>query len=72
MTLEGKLLDIKQLVEMYPAFTEWSVRDLIRHRRIPIVRIGSRIYFDPEDISDWIQRQKIEPVNEGGGSNREE
>jgi len=60
---EPQLWDLKQLLKHYPAFKEWGVRWLIRNRRIPIVRIGSRrIFFDPEDIKNWIDSQKVEPV----------
>ena len=66
---EPQLWDLKQLLKHYPAFKEWGVRWLIRNRRIPIVRIGSRrIFFDPEDIKNWIDSQKVEPIQ---GYNRD-
>lgn len=54
-----KLWDIHQLVKNYPCFTHWGVRYLLRERRIPFVRIGSRLYFDPVDIADWIKEKKV-------------
>lgn len=39
--------------------TEQGMRWLIRTRQIPIVKIGRRIYFDPEDIRKWINSNKI-------------
>ncbi|MGH7801041.1 MAG: hypothetical protein ACREOW_10515 [Thermodesulfobacteriota bacterium] len=60
------LLDIHQLAEKYPAFKKWGIRWLLRHRRIPMVRLGRRIFFDPEDISEWLDSQKIKPIGNGG------
>ena len=58
------LVDKKELLKMYPAFSKWSLEWLIRTRRIPIVKIGKRIYFDPEDIRSWIDTKKIKPFKE--------
>ena len=58
---EEKLWDIHQLLERYPAFKHWGVRWLIRNRKIPLVRIGRRIYFDPNDIEAWKDSNKIQP-----------
>ena len=58
------LVDKKELLEMYPAFGKWGLEWLIRTRRIPIVKIGKRIYFDPEDIRSWIDTKKIKPLEE--------
>ena len=54
-----RLWDLKQLLEHYPAFKLWGVRHLIRHRAIPICRIGKRIYFRPERIEEWIEDNEI-------------
>ena len=58
------LVDKQGLLEMYPAFSKWGLEWLIRIRRIPIVKIGKRIYFDPQDIQKWIQENKIKPQEE--------
>lgn len=64
MIQNGLLVDKKGLLEMYPAFSKWGLEWLIRIRRIPIVKIGKRIYFDPQDIQKWIQENKIMPYKE--------
>jgi len=58
-----KLWDIHQLAKNCPAFSVNSIRWLIRTRRIPLVKIGKRIYFDPVEIHNWIQSKKIDVVN---------
>lgn len=65
-----RLWNITQLVKNYPALSEWGVRWLIRHRRIPIVRFNRRIFFDPEDIREWIGQHKIQPMNGGKKNER--
>ncbi|MEQ9617819.1 MAG: helix-turn-helix domain-containing protein [Deltaproteobacteria bacterium] len=61
---QDRLWDMRQLMEAYPAFKEWGVRWLVRHRRIPVVRIGRRIYFDPEDINRWVEKNKISELGD--------
>lgn len=56
---EEKLWDINRLTANYPVLKHWGVRWLIRTRQIPIIKIGRRVFFDPEDISAWIKRHKI-------------
>jgi len=37
-----------------------GMRWLVRQRGIDgMVRVGRRIYFDPEDIKKWIEKNKI-------------
>lgn len=57
--MNEKLWDLNMLLENYPALKPWGVRHLIRLRRIPIIKIGRRIYFDPDDIREWIEKMKI-------------
>ena len=58
----GLLVDKKGLLEMCPGLTKYSLEWLIRTRQIPIVRIGKkRIYFNPDEIRNWIESKKVEP-----------
>lgn len=34
-------------------------------RRIPFVKLGSRVFFDPERLKKWIEEHSIEPVSSG-------
>ena len=45
-----------------------GMRWLIRRRAIPIVRIGNRIYFQPEEIRKWVLEHSI-PAFEGNIGN---
>jgi len=58
------LIDKNELLERCPALSKWSLEYLCRHRRIPLVKLGKRIYFDPEDIEQWISENKIEARRE--------
>ena len=44
------------------------VRRLIAERRIPFVKIGKYIRFDPDEIAEWIDGQRVHP--ELGASRR--
>jgi len=58
------LVDKNGLLNLYPVFSKWGLEWLIRNRRIPIVKIGRRIYFDPQDVQNWIDEHKIIPYKE--------
>ena len=40
--------------------TERFVRRLVDERRIPFLRIGKFIRFDPADVAAWIEQQRVE------------
>ena len=62
-----KLWDMNELLKNYKVLKLWGVRFLIRQRAIPMVKIGRRIYFVPEDIEAWIKQHKV-PVQKRGGN----
>jgi hypothetical protein len=72
MNDEG-LIDREELLKRYPALrgrrknTKWRLDWLIRTRKVPIVKIGKHIFFNPKDIETWIEKQTIQSVN--GGTN---
>lgn len=39
-----------------------GLRWLIRNRAIPIVKIGNRIYFRPEEVKEWIKEHSIPAI----------
>jgi len=60
---ERRLFDIKYICK-YLGLTEWSIRNLVRHGRIPTVRIISRrILFDKTAIDQWIIRNSLSELN---------
>jgi len=60
----GLLVDKKGLLKMCPGITRGSLEWLIRTRRIPLVRVGKRLYFSPEEIQEWINACKVKPIKE--------
>ena len=55
----GALLDIAALAQRL-GVTERFVRRLVDERRIPFLKIGKFIRFDPADIAAWIDQQRVE------------
>jgi excisionase family DNA binding protein len=59
------LLDIRELAE-HLGVTERHVRRLIAERRIPYLRWGYRIRFDPDDVARWLEAARVAPLRESG------
>jgi excisionase family DNA binding protein len=49
------LLDIDQLAQ-HLGTSHRHIRRLIAERRIPYVKVGRLVRFDPDEITDWIDR----------------
>ncbi len=58
------LLDITQLAERL-GVSERFVRRLVEERRIPFLKIGKYVRFDPDDVDRWIARQRISQTTSG-------
>jgi excisionase family DNA binding protein len=41
-----------------------SIYRLTSKRKIPHIKIGSRVMFVPEQLESWIREQCVEPVDE--------
>lgn len=43
-----------------------SVRTFNRHaaKHLPVVRIGSSVRYDVDDLDDWIDKQKVQPISD--------
>jgi excisionase family DNA binding protein len=52
-----RLLTIDQLAE-HLGTSRRHLRRLIAERRIPYVKIGRLIRFDPHDIADWLEESR--------------
>lgn len=53
------LMDIAALAERL-GVTERFVRRLVDERRIPFLKIGKFIRFDPADVTQWITEQRVD------------
>lgn len=59
------LLDIAGIAD-HLGVTERHVRRLIAERRIPYLRWGHRIRFDPDDVARWLEAARVPPLRESG------
>jgi len=57
-----KLLKTKDVIEMYPALTLYSLNKAVKEQRLPVVKIGNLNYFTKEDIEKFI---KIHTIKRG-------
>lgn len=55
-----RLLDINELAE-HLGVTHRHIRRLIAERRIPYVKVGRLIRFDPDEISGWLDQGRRAP-----------
>lgn len=53
-----RLLDIPAVAE-HLGISERHVRRLVADRRIPYLKVGGLVRFDPADIQDWLDHAKI-------------
>jgi excisionase family DNA binding protein len=49
------LLDLKGVAK-YIGVSERHVRRLVAERRIPFIKWGSKLHFDPDEIDAWIDQ----------------
>jgi excisionase family DNA binding protein len=54
------LLDIGAVAERL-CVTERHVRRLVAERRIPYVKVGRFVRFDPVDVADWLTAARVPP-----------
>jgi excisionase family DNA binding protein len=52
------LLDVDQIAELLCVKPN-GIRQMVARRQIPHVRIGRRVRFDPTEIHQWIQTQRV-------------
>ncbi len=51
------LVDLKAAASLLSC-TLWSVRQLLSGNKLPFIKIGRRFLIDPEDLRQFITRQK--------------
>jgi len=55
------LLDVAGLADRL-GVGERLIRRLVDQRRIPFHKIGKYVRFDPEEVSQWVDRCKVDVV----------
>ena len=53
-----ELMTMDQLAERL-GVTRRHVRRLVDERRVPFLRVGRFIRFDPVEIADWLNRSRV-------------
>ncbi len=62
-TQEGRrLIDIDGAAD-HLGVSVRHVRRLVAERRIPYIKWGSRLHFDPVEIDAWIERHRVPPID---------
>lgn len=61
-TNDGALLDIEALAQRLSVSPRF-VRRLVEERRIRFLKIGRHVRFDPDDVQEWIEAQRVEQGN---------
>ena len=56
------LIDVDELAKWLGVEVVF-VRRLVAERRIPFLKIGKFVRFDPGEVSTWIDRQRVSPTN---------
>jgi excisionase family DNA binding protein len=54
----AQLLTIEQLAEQLTTSIR-HIRRLIAERRIPYIKVGHLVRFDPTEIDEWIDRHRV-------------
>ncbi len=54
------LIDLRALAEKL-GVTERHIRRLVAERRVPFIKWGHLLRFDPVDIDRWIDEHRTEP-----------
>jgi excisionase family DNA binding protein len=58
------LIDLPALAERL-GVTERHVRRLVAERRVPFIKWGHLLRFDPADIDAWLEEQRVNCPTEG-------
>ena len=56
-----KLLTIEETAEII-GFKVGSVYKLVCQKRIPYLKVGGALRFDPDELEIWLDKKKIVPV----------
>ncbi len=57
-----KLLSIQECAEALN-IAKITLYKLTSSKRIPFLKIGSRVLFEPEKIAAWIEERSVKPIN---------
>ena len=55
------LIDLKPLSKQL-GLAEITVYKMVSAKRIPHVKIGSRVLFDPQKLSEWLEKKSVKTI----------
>ncbi len=58
---DRQLMDIDGLAERV-GVGERFVRRLVEQRRIPFVKVGGLVRFDPRNVNEWIEAGRVDAL----------
>lgn len=58
VTAGRQLLDVAAVAERL-GIREGHVRRLVHERRLPYLKVGGRVRFDPADVDAWLAGRKV-------------
>jgi excisionase family DNA binding protein len=61
--MTDNLLDIPALAERL-GVGERHIRRLVFEKRIPYIKWGHLIRFDPDDLQQWLAAARVDPVDD--------
>ena len=59
-TVDSPLLDMDTVAQAL-GITRRHVQRLVSERRIPFIKVGRFVRFDPASLNLWLERQRVEP-----------
>lgn len=66
MTALPELLDADQLAERLRRDRRWVYRRAAEDG-LPAIRIGRALWFDPEQVADWLEQHRTTPTTTNPG-----
>ena len=60
----NKLLNIEETAALLNISVK-SIYGLTCAKKIPYVKIGTRVLFDPQEIKKFVEDRKIKPIGDG-------
>lgn len=63
-TVEAPLLDMDTVAQVLDV-TRRHVQRLLSERRIPFIKVGRFVRFDPASLNVWLEGQRVEPERGG-------
>ena len=58
---EKRLLNKCQLAE-YLGLKVYTIDSWVSQRRVPFIKLGKCVRFDPDEIELWLKERKVEPI----------